>query len=87
MILSQTTVIHSVFRTSRVDWNINETSSYVDLGLLYGNTQAHQDFIRHKDGRGRLLPDVFAETRLLNLPPGVCSIIVIFNRNHNVCPI
>jgi hypothetical protein len=37
-----TTVIHSVFRTSRTDWNINETSSYADLGLLYGNTQAHQ---------------------------------------------
>ncbi|KAF8323486.1 heme peroxidase [Cantharellus anzutake] len=78
-----TTVIHSVFRTSRVDWNINETSSYVDLALLYGNTQAHQDFVRHKDGRGRLLPDVFAETRLLNLPLGVSSIIIVFNRNHN----
>lgn len=39
---SQTSVIHSVFRTSRTDWNINETSSYVDLGILYGNTQAHQ---------------------------------------------
>ncbi|KAF9512279.1 hypothetical protein BS47DRAFT_1394408 [Hydnum rufescens UP504] len=78
-----TSVIHSVFRTSRNDWNINETSSYVDLGILYGNTQAHQDKIRYKDGRGRLLPDVFAETRLLSLPPGVATLIVCFNRHHN----
>ncbi|KAF9512302.1 hypothetical protein BS47DRAFT_1486396 [Hydnum rufescens UP504] len=78
-----TSVVHSVFRTSRTDWNINQTSSYVDLGILYGNTQAHQDKIRYKDGRGRLLPDVFAETRLLSLPPGVAALIVCFNRHHN----
>lgn len=37
-----TSVIHSLFRTSRTDANINETSSYLDLGLLYGNKQEHQ---------------------------------------------
>ncbi|KAF9506550.1 hypothetical protein BS47DRAFT_1367288 [Hydnum rufescens UP504] len=78
-----THVIHNVFRTSRTDWNINETSSYVDLAVLYGNTQGHQDKIRYKDGRGRLLPDVFAETRLLTLPPGVAALTVCFNRHHN----
>jgi linoleate 10R-lipoxygenase len=77
--LIQTTVIHSVFRTSRNDWNINETSSYADLGLLYGNNQAQQDKVRNKDGRGRLLPDVFSETRLFSLPPGVSAVSAIWS--------
>ncbi|KDR80737.1 hypothetical protein GALMADRAFT_1103751 [Galerina marginata CBS 339.88] len=76
-------VIHSVFRTSHRDWNINETSSYVDLAPLYGNNQKDQDRIRIRDGRGKLYPDVFAEDRLLLLPPGVCVLLVLFNRNHN----
>ncbi|KIM44733.1 hypothetical protein M413DRAFT_442688 [Hebeloma cylindrosporum] len=76
-------VIHSVFRTSHRDWNINETSSYVDLAPLYGNSQADQDKIRLRDGRGLLYPDVFAEDRLLLLPPAVCVLLVLFNRNHN----
>ncbi|KAF9512273.1 hypothetical protein BS47DRAFT_1394400 [Hydnum rufescens UP504] len=42
-------------------------------GILYGNTQGHHDKIHHKDGRGRLLPDVFSETRLLSLPPDVAA--------------
>ncbi|KAJ7623211.1 linoleate diol synthase [Roridomyces roridus] len=76
-------VIHSVFRTSHVDVNINGTSSYVDLGPLYGNNQEDQDKVRMKDGRGLLFPDVFAEDRLLLLPPAVCVILVLFSRNHN----
>ncbi|KAF9506549.1 hypothetical protein BS47DRAFT_1426050 [Hydnum rufescens UP504] len=51
--------------------------------ILYGNTQDHLDKIRYKDGRGSLLPDVFAETRLLTLPPGVSALTVCFNRHHN----
>ncbi|KAF9512266.1 hypothetical protein BS47DRAFT_1394395 [Hydnum rufescens UP504] len=43
------------------------------IGLFF-NLAAHQDKVRHKDGRGRLLPDVFAETRLLSLPPGVVAL-------------
>ena len=35
-------------------------------------------------GRGLLLKDTFAEDRLLLLPPAVCAILVLFNRNHNV---
>ncbi|KAG6889751.1 hypothetical protein C0992_004269 [Termitomyces sp. T32_za158] len=62
-------VIHSVFRTSHHDWNINETSSYVDLSPLYGHDQAAQDRVRVRNGYGTLKPDVFAEDRLLLLPP------------------
>ncbi|KAJ7180686.1 linoleate diol synthase [Mycena filopes] len=77
-------VIHSVFRTSHTDVNINETSSYVDLSPLYGHNQEAQDKVRSKDsGRGLLYPDVFAEDRLLLLPPAVCAILVLFSRNHN----
>ena len=79
-------VIHSVFRTSHRDVNINETSSYVDLAPLYGNSVEDQNRIRVRDGRGRLHPDVFAEDRLLLLPPQVCVLLVLFSRNHNVSP-
>ncbi|TFK39791.1 linoleate diol synthase [Crucibulum laeve] len=76
-------VIHSVFRTSHTDPNINETSSYVDLAPLYGNNQEDQNRVRMRDGRGLLHPDVFAEDRLLLLPPAVCVLLVMFSRNHN----
>jgi linoleate 10R-lipoxygenase len=77
-------VIHSVFRTSHSDPTINETSSYCDLAPLYGNNQATQDRVRDKDsGLGLLHPDIFAEDRLLLLPPAVCVLLVLFSRNHN----
>ena len=76
----------SVFQTSHTDVSINETSSYVDLAPLYGDTQADQDKVRARDGRGLLLPDVFAEDRLMLLPPPCCILLVLFNRNHNVRP-
>ncbi|GJJ10924.1 hypothetical protein Clacol_005153 [Clathrus columnatus] len=74
-----TFVIHSVFRTDFKNWNINGTSSYVDLAPLYGNDQAKQDSVRTspKDGRGTLKPDAFAEDRLLFLPPGTCALLYI----------
>ncbi|KAJ3859653.1 linoleate diol synthase [Lentinula novae-zelandiae] len=62
-------VIHSVFRTSHTDVNINETSSYCDLAPLYGHNQETQDRVRRKEGLGLLHPDSFAEDRLLLLPP------------------
>jgi hypothetical protein len=76
----------SVFRTShdKDKGNINETSSYVDLAPLYGVDQENQDKVRDRRGRGLLHPDVFAEDRLLLLPPAVCVLLVLFNRNHNV---
>ncbi|KIP10018.1 hypothetical protein PHLGIDRAFT_101881 [Phlebiopsis gigantea 11061_1 CR5-6] len=76
-------VIHTVFRTSHENVNINETSSYVDLAPLYGHDQPSQDKVRKRDGRGLMWPDTFAEDRLLLLPPAVCVLLVLFNRNHN----
>ncbi|EIM86629.1 linoleate diol synthase [Stereum hirsutum FP-91666 SS1] len=76
-------VIHTVFRTSHKDVNINETSSYCDLAPLYGHDQESGDKLRVRDGRGLLLPDTFAEDRLMLLPPAVCVLLVLFSRNHN----
>lgn len=81
-----TPFLPSVFRTSHDNGNINETSSYVDLAPLYGVNQDKQKEVRMFDGRGMLHPDVFSEDRLLLLPPAVCVLLVLFNRNHNVCP-
>jgi linoleate 10R-lipoxygenase len=73
-----------VFRTSHKDVSINETSSYLDLTPLYGNNEKKLNEIRVRDGRGLILPDTFAEDRLLLLPPAVCVLLVLFSRNHNV---
>ena len=73
-----------MFRTSHQDVHINDTSSYIDLAPLYGHNQDAQDKVRVRDGRGLLKPDTFAEDRLLLLPPAVCVLLVLFNRNHNV---
>ncbi|KAG2338641.1 heme peroxidase [Suillus weaverae] len=79
-------VIHSIFRSDHTPrkQHINMTSGYVDLAPLYGNDQVMQDKVRTKDGRGLLHPDVFAEDRLLFLPPPVCVLLLLFNRNHNL---
>lgn len=64
------------------DGNKNDTSSYLDLAPLYGNTQEAQDAIRtHKDGK--LKVDSFADKRLIGNPPGVCILLIMFNRFHN----
>lgn len=71
-----------LFNTDPVDGNINNNSSYLDLSPLYGNSQKSQDSIRtFKDGK--LKPDAFADKRMLGNPPGVCIILVMFNRFHN----
>ena len=56
----------------------------MDLAPLYGNSKKTLDKLRVHDGRGLLHPDTFAEDRLLLLPPQVCVLLVLFNRNHNV---
>ncbi|KAJ7191786.1 heme peroxidase [Mycena pura] len=76
-------VIHTVFHTKRSDPTINLTSSYLDLSILYGDTQAQQDSVRNKDGRGRLYEDVFADSRLLHVPPSAAALLVLLSRNHN----
>ena len=71
-----------LFWTNSQDSSKNDTSSYLDLAPLYGNTQEAQDSVRtFKDGK--LKPDVFADKRLIGNPPGVCIILIMFNRFHN----
>ena len=77
-------VIHSIFNTNPRNWTQNDVSSYLDLSPLYGSSQADVDKVRRKDGTGRLWDDVFADSRLLFMPPSVCALLVILNRNHNV---
>ncbi|KAG2418203.1 hypothetical protein HFD88_001304 [Aspergillus terreus] len=75
-------VIHDIFQTGHPDLNMNKTSSYLDLSILYGDTQEDQDQIRtFRDGK--LKPDSFSEPRLQALPPASCVILVMLNRYHN----
>ncbi|KAF8585671.1 heme peroxidase [Ramaria rubella] len=76
-------IIHSLFRTNRTDWSINDTSSYLDLSPLYGVDTTEQERVRRFDGTGRMWDDVFADMRLLGMPPAVGALLVVFNRNHN----
>ena len=74
-----------LFRTDRSDQTINNTSSYLDLSILYGINQAQQDAVRDKEsGRGYLYPDSFAEDRLVLVPAASTALLVILSRNHNV---
>ena len=80
-------VIHTIFHTNRQDPTINDASSYLDLSPLYGSCQEQVDQVRRKDGTGRLWEDVFADHRLLLMPPSTCALLILFNRNHNVSSI
>ena len=47
-------VTHQLFRTDPKDMTINNTSSYLDLSILYGNSQEDQDAVRDKaPGKGQ----------------------------------
>ncbi|KAK0388546.1 hypothetical protein NLU13_4789 [Sarocladium strictum] len=84
LIYHATIIIHDIFRTNDNDKNISDSSSYLDLSPLYGYTKEMQRKVR--DGRyklGLLKPDTFAEDRLLRQPPGVCIMLVMYNRYHN----
>lgn len=79
-----TIVIHECFQTSRnpkTPW-INETSSYVDLSTLYGNTEKEQVRVRTYNN-GKIYPDSIASERIMLMPPGVIAVLVMFSRNHN----
>lgn len=77
-----TIVIHECFQTNRKNQWINDTSSYVDLSTLYGNTKVEQERVR--TGRnGRIHPDSIASERIMMMPPGVIALMVMFSRNHN----
>ncbi|KAL9094108.1 MAG: hypothetical protein Q9165_003523 [Trypethelium subeluteriae] len=84
LIYHATIIIHDIFRTNDNDKNISDSSSYLDLSPLYGYTMAMQRKIRDdKYKLGLLKPDTFAEDRLLRQPPGVCVMLVMYNRYHN----
>ncbi|KAF5381614.1 hypothetical protein D9615_005503 [Tricholomella constricta] len=76
-------VIHSIFDTDPRDWTVNRTSSYLDLSILYGNSESQMNEVRRKDGTGKLWPDAFADGRLLLMPPASCALLVLMSRNHN----
>ncbi|KAK9441774.1 heme peroxidase [Metarhizium brunneum] len=77
-----TIVIHDLFWTNSKDPNQNDSSSYLDLSPLYGKSKEDCDSIRtFKDGK--LKPDTFADRRLIGNPPGVCILLIMFNRFHN----
>lgn len=84
LIYHATIIIHDIFRTNDNDKNISDSSSYLDLSPLYGYTMEMQKKVR--DGKyklGLLKPDTFVEDRLLRQPPGVCIMLVMYNRYHN----
>ncbi|KAF9219282.1 heme peroxidase [Gyrodon lividus] len=76
-------ITHSIFSTNTHDWTINDTSSYLDLSIIYGNSVEQVDRIRRKDGSGKIWNDAFADSRLLFMPPSVCALAVLFSRHHN----
>ncbi|KAK3679554.1 hypothetical protein LTR78_001115 [Recurvomyces mirabilis] len=84
LIYHATIIIHDIFRTNDNDKNILDSSSYLDLSPLYGYTMDTQRKVRdNKYKLGLLKPDTFAEDRLLRQPPGVCVMLVMYNRYHN----
>ena len=77
-------IIHNIFNTDAKDWTKNNASSYLDLSPLYGTSQEEVDLVRKHDGTGKLHNDVFADARLIYMPPAVCALLVLLSRNHNV---
>lgn len=68
-------VTHQLFRTDPRDMTKNNTSSYLDLSVLYGINQDQQNMVRNKEsGMGLLWPDSFAEDRLILVPPSSVGI-------------
>ncbi|KAL8697104.1 MAG: hypothetical protein Q9224_002465, partial [Gallowayella concinna] len=75
-------IIHDLFQTDHRDFSNSQTSSYLDLSILYGDTEEDQNAIRtFKDGK--LKPDCFSESRLLGFPPGCGVLLIMLNRFHN----
>ncbi|EKG17339.1 Cytochrome P450 [Macrophomina phaseolina MS6] len=77
-----TIIIHDIFRTDDEDSTRLKSSSYLDLGPLYGHNQEQQNKVRTFQD-GLLKKDTFAEYRLLAQPPGAGALIIAFNRFHN----
>lgn len=77
-----TIVIHECFQTSRQNQWINETTSYLDLSTLYGNTEKEQKRVRTYN-KGLIYLDSIASERIMLMPPGVIAVLLLFSRNHN----
>ncbi|PWW77608.1 heme peroxidase [Tuber magnatum] len=75
-------IIHDLFQTNRANPNISDTSSYLDLAPLYGNSVEDQSKIRTFQD-GRIKPDSYCEKRLLAFPPGASVLLIMFGRFHN----
>jgi len=81
-------IIHDLFNTmpkGQADISeviINQTSSYLDLSPLYGNSQVDQCKIRTMSS-GMLKPDTFSDSRALLMTPGLSGLLIMFSRNHN----
>lgn len=75
-------IIHSLFKTDERQAFLNDTSSYLDLSPLYGDSDATQESVRVLDGRGLLFEDTFADNRLLMMPPSTPALLIMFSRNH-----
>jgi len=71
-----TVVIHECFQTNRAEPWINDTSSYVDLSTLYGNTEKEQARVRTRVN-GRIYPDSIASERIMIMPPGVIAVLLM----------
>lgn len=59
--------------------------NYLDLSPLYGPNETETDKIRIKDGSGMLFPDCFYDDRFATFPNAVSALLILWNRNHNVC--
>ena len=71
-----------IFRTDFRNHDFSSSSSYLDLAPLYGSSEEELNLVRSfKDGK--LKPDAFSERRLLGFPPGVSTLLIMFNRFHN----
>lgn len=71
-----------LFQTNHHDFSISQTSSYLDLSILYGDVQEDQNHMRtFKDGK--IKPDCFSESRLLAFPTACGVMLIMLNRFHN----
>ncbi|KIL62783.1 hypothetical protein M378DRAFT_12576 [Amanita muscaria Koide BX008] len=76
-------IIHDIFYSTGTNQAVNNTSSYLDLSILYGTSEKVQASVRRQDGTGKLYNDTFADARLVHMPPAACALLVLLSRNHN----
>ncbi|KAL4803481.1 heme peroxidase [Aspergillus unguis] len=82
LIYFATILAHDLYHIDEINTSRVKSSSYLDLGPLYGHNYEEQSQVR-TFADGLLKPDTFAEKALLMQPPGVCALIIAFNRFHN----